>query len=82
MKSVKIEPCGAPQSDSMMIEIECDCGKRYVLQAIDGGHPTYCPNCEKAYYLRSHLDHYHIRTEHMTRHEILQQTYGRFLARA
>lgn len=77
---MRIEPIGSDnQVGSVRIELECSCGRHLELNSIDGGHPAFCPNCEKAYYLRSHRDHYHVRTEIMTREQILQETYGRIL---
>lgn len=83
MKSVRIDPQGCvEEQDLIAVDVECECGRHFELHSIDGGHPAYCPNCEKAYYLRSHTSHYHVRTESMTRNEILQQNFGHIISQS
>lgn len=73
LKSFRIQPI---IPSDLSIEMDCDCGKKLFLYTAFGGHPTFCGNCEKAYYLRAHDNHFHIETKSMNRQEILQESYG------
>lgn len=73
MKTIRIQPS---EPSDLVIELTCDCNKKLQLNTAFGGHPSFCGNCEKAYYLKSHENHYHIESKSMNRLEILQESYG------
>lgn len=74
MRGVRIETSVPAE---IIVDLICDCGKKLQLHSAFGGHPSFCGNCEKAFYLKSHSEHYHIEAKTMNRHEILQESYGR-----
>ncbi len=78
ISSVKVDQVGNPtnSSEAFSLSLTCECGKNIELHSVDNGHPAYCSHCELAYYLRFHDNHYHVRSEHMSRQEILQENYG------
>lgn len=74
MESIRINP---KEDSEIEIDIKCNCGKGIHLSSADKSNMSFCGSCEKAYYLETHSNHYHVNIEDMSRSEVLQYSYGK-----
>lgn len=78
MQSIRIESVASHESvPDIKVEVTCECGKVHLLSSLDGGHPSFCGACERAFFVKTHDNHFHVRSIVMSRGEIIQQSYGR-----